>query len=443
MPWQHLVADIGGEYDPETGIPYYREVIVTVPRQAGKTSLFLSWQIHRCLNPRWEHPQRSAFTAQTGKDARDKWLDELFPLLRTSKLKPFITRIYEGMGNEYVKWKNGSIIRILSSSNSSGHSKTLHQATLDELWHDTDSRREQGLRPAMITIQDAQLLVCSTQGTEASVVLQRKVKAGRAAVAEDTGRGIAYFEFAAPEDWDPFDDESFYGFHPALCPDPPCRCGDGQWRHTITIDAILTERAGMELSEFTRAYGNIESSASDDRKIPQEVWERVQDPAAAPVGELRFGIDSSEDRASGAIISSGGGVIEVLEYRPGVGWMVDRASELALKWDGVVVLDGGGPVAYMTADLRKLGVRVEELGAAEVAEQCGRMYDDIADAKVTFSTRGPHWSHMDKAVAGLVTKPSGDRTVWSRAASTADICPFMAATVAWQPNANQGAFAIF
>lgn len=443
MPWQAMAADVGGEYDPVTGIPYYREVIVTVPRQSGKTTLFLSFQVHRCLSPRWRQPQRSAFTAQSGKDARDKWLDELFPLIRKSKLSRVVKQITEGMGNEAIRWKNGSLIRILSSSNSSGHSKTLHQATVDELWHDVDNRREQGLRPAMITIPDAQLLVCSTQGTETSVVLQRKVKAGRAAVAEDTGRGIAYFEFSAPDDWDPFDDESYYQFHPALCPDPPCRCGNGEWRHTITIDALLVERAGMELAEFKRAYGNIENSASDDREIPEEVWQRVQVPAAAPTGELRFGLDVLDDRSSGAITACGGGVIELIDYRAGVGWMVERAQELAEKWDGVVVVDEGGPARYIADDLAKLGVRVEGLGAADVAAAYGRIYDDIADGKVTFSTRGPHWEHMDKAVAGLATKPAGDRKVPSRVASGADITPFYAAMLAWRPSDVNGAFALF
>jgi len=171
-----------------------------VPRQTGKTTLFLAFQIHRCTAPRWSHPQRSAFTAQSGKDARDKWLDELFPLIRRSrKLKPLVRRIYEGMGNEYISFTNGSLIRLLSTSSSSGHSKTLHQSVLDEIWHDTDNRREQGLGPAMITIADAQVLVCSTAGTAASVVLDRQMELGRAAAREDSGHGIAYFEYSAPE----------------------------------------------------------------------------------------------------------------------------------------------------------------------------------------------------------------------------------------------------
>src|SRR6266702_3964125 len=259
MPHQREIAMVGGEIDRRTGLPAYRTVIVTVTRQTGKTTLYVSWQIHRCTAPRWEHPQRSAFTAQSGKDARDKWLDELFPLIRRSRaLRPLVARIYEGMGNEFIRFTNGSLIRLLSTSTSSGHSKTLHQAVLDEIWHDADGRREQGLRPAMITVADAQVLVCSTAGTAASVVLERKVEQGRAAVQEDSGRGIAYIEFSAPDGWDPADEESYFGFMPALCPAPPCRCGGGKWRHTVTMDAIRSERASMtEPGAFERAYGNI------------------------------------------------------------------------------------------------------------------------------------------------------------------------------------------
>lgn len=443
MPWQRLVAEVAGEYDPETGIPYYGEIIVTVPRQSGKTTLFLGFETHRCLSPRWQHPQRAVFTAQTGKDARDKFIDEIFPMIRNSPLNQFVDQIATGMGNEYVRWKTGSIIRLLSSSSSLGHSKTLHQATVDEVWHDTDDRREQGLRPAMITIPDKQLLICSTAGNAASVVLKRKRRLGRAAVKADTGRGIAYFEFSAPDDWDPYKQmELMYQFHPALCPDPPCRCGNGEWRHTVTMDALIGERDGMELGEFIRAYGNRDSEDIGERVIPDEVWGRVVDQSAAPTGQLRFGIDASVDRDAGAITAGDGKVIELLEHRPGVGWMTDRAAELALKWEGVVVLDGAGPIAYMAKDLREKGVQVQALQAAEVAQQCGRMYDDIADEKVTFARRGPLWGRMEKAVAGLAQKASGDRMVWSREASTEDISPFFAATLCWDPNAHPGAFFI-
>src|SRR6266508_5204234 len=37
MPWQRLVADVAMEVDPRTGRLVYGEVVVTTPRQQGKT----------------------------------------------------------------------------------------------------------------------------------------------------------------------------------------------------------------------------------------------------------------------------------------------------------------------------------------------------------------------------------------------------------------------
>src|SRR4051794_15767091 len=78
MPWQQMVADVGLELTAD-GNPAYREVIVTIPRQNGKTTLVLVWEIDRCFG--WGKRQSIAYTAQTGKDAREKLLDEQVPML--------------------------------------------------------------------------------------------------------------------------------------------------------------------------------------------------------------------------------------------------------------------------------------------------------------------------------------------------------------------------
>lgn len=414
MPWQQMVADIGCEIDPETGLPAYNEVIVTVPRQSGKTTLFLSWQVDRCLN--WGRPQRSVFTAQTGKDARDKWLDELFPLIEGSKLKGLVAHngINRGMGNEAIKWRTGSLIRILSTSSASGHSKTLDQAVMDEIWHDVDDRREQGLRPAMITRRDRQLLICSTAGTAASTVYNRKVEAGRRAAREDSGQGIAYFEWSAPDDWDPEDQGSWWTFMPAL-------------GHTIMPESIEQERLAMEPGEFRRAYGN-RPTAGVDLLIPLEVWQRVNDVNARPEGALRFGLDVAEDRASAAIVACGAnGVVELVDHHPGLDWVIARCNELCEKHKAKMALDFGGPAGVLADSIKA----AERLQGREVLQACGAMYDAIVDAKVTFRQDGA----FDAAINGAVKKVVGDLWAWSRKASMNDVTPLMGATLAYRPQA--------
>ncbi len=448
MPWQREIADVGCEIDRETGLPAYREVIVTVPRQSGKTTLYLTWQINRCLSPRWVQPQRSAFTAQSGKDARDKWLDELFPLIRRSRaLKPLVSRIYEGMGNEFIRFSNGSLIRLLSTSTSSGHSKTIHQAVLDEIWHDTDGRREQGLRPAMITIGDAQLLVCSTAGTAASVVLDRKVELGRAAAAEDTGRGIAYVEFSAPDGWDPADEDSYYGFMPALCPAPPCRCGGGKWRHTITMDAIRSERASMEAPEFARAYGNIpDLSGARSGRADLGSWAERADPRSQVTEPVALAFAVAPDSSTSAIAAGGRrgdglGHGELIDYRPGTAGLISRVLELADRWDPcVLVINPAGAAGAFEKELAERGFaavaagkdpspgkrRLQVVSMREYAQACGALADDV---------RNDRWRHLgqeplDAAAEGARTRPLAEAWAWSWKDSPADSTPLEAVTLA-------------
>ena len=450
MPWQRMVADVGGEIDPVSGLPAYREIVVTISRQQGKTTLFVSFQVHRCTSRRWAQPQRSVFTAQSGKDARDKWMDELFPLLRSSrKLKPLIRRIYEGMGNEYVAFRNGSLIRLLSTSTSSGHSKTLHQAVLDEIWHDWDFRREQGLGPAMVTIADAQKLSCSTAGTDRSVVLNRKVAAGRAAVEADSGSGMAYFEFSAPDGWDPLDDESYFGFMPALCPAPPCRCGvdDGGWRHTVTLDVIRSERdGGMEPAEFARAYGNVPVPGVAAAVAGIAGWAECADPGSRAEGQVALGFAVAPDGSSSSIAVAGRradglGHGELTEDpRPGTGGLVDRLDALWRKHDPcVLVVNGAGEAGALVPELGERGWvvvaggkpvpagkrRLHVTGSREYAQACGALAQDVVNDR---------WRHLgqeplDDAAESVLSRPLAGLRAWAWGGD-ADAGPAEAVTLA-------------
>jgi Phage terminase large subunit (GpA) len=440
MPWQRDAAEVGCEIDPETGRPAYRKVVITVPRQQGKTTLFLTWQLDRCLSPRWAQPQRSAFTAQSGKDARDKWLDELFPLIRRSrKIMPLVGRIYEGMGNEYIRFRNGSLIRLLSTSTSSGHSKTLHQAVLDEIWHDADSRREQGLGPAMLTIADAQLLFCSTAGNDASVILDRYVKLGRAAVGEDSGHGIAYIEYSAPDGWDPADEESYYGFMPALCPDPPCRCGGGKWRHTVTMDAIRSERVSMEPAEFARAYGNIpdrSGAAALWTVISEPAWADLADPESHPVPRVVLSAVFAHDQSAASVGLAGwrpDGLlhVEVADYRPGTAWAVPRLIDINARHDPLgVVVDEAGHESAIIKDLEAAGVPVIKVGTRGVTQAYAEFTEDAADSK---RLRHRNQADLNDALAVAVPRDVGDGgQAWGRRKSAGDISPVVSVTnAAW------------
>ena len=414
MPHQQRIYDVAFEIDPETGVFAYREVIVTMMRQSGKTVLILPVELDRCLM--WHERQRVIYTAQTGSDAREKLLTDQVPVIEASPMGSLVRQVYRAKGEESIRFKNGSSIELAASSKDAGHGFTVDVGVLDECWADEDDRREQAILPAMITRPWAQVWVTSTQGTDESTYLNRKTELGRAAALADKGSGIAYFEWSVPEDADIENPEVWWEYMPAL-----------GW--TIQPIAVAHALQTMEEMEWRRAFGNQRTRGMFERIIPDTQWAAVQSPIVevpqAP--GVVFGLDVHPERASAAICASDGKTVELIDFRPGTGWVRERVAALRDKYSGVFVIDGGGPALSVALDLEQDGAELHKLGNAEVAASCARMYDAIADMNVTFRSN----EVFDIAVSGLAKRPVGDRFVWARQVSTTDITPFVAATLAY------------
>jgi hypothetical protein len=426
MPWQQLVADVGSEYDRATGVPYYREVQVTVPRQAGKTTLVLTWKVQRCLG--WGKPQWIAHTAQTGFDARKKLIEDEAPMLQASPLAKTIKRVTRAAGQEAISFANGSRIDVLATSLQAGHGRTYHAGLIDEAFADTDDRREQALLPTMATHRDAQLMIVSTAGTESSTYLRRKVEVGRQAVADDVDSGVAYFEWSAPDDCDPDDPATWWACHPAL-------------GFTIDESVIAHARQTMSDGEFRRAFLN-QWTSTDERIIPVSAWDAVNSPKYAGTGAMTFGVDANDDRSAAAIVAvSADKVVEVVEHRAGLGWLAERCGEIDRKQGGSAVwaVDESGPTGSLVTELRRNVATLQTIKGAELSKASAAFYDAVADATI----RVRRHPSLDDAVAGAARRISGDAWAWSRKAGSTDSSPLVAASVALWVSEQTGAAADF
>jgi hypothetical protein len=418
MPWQQMIANIATEIDEETGKPAYREVVVTVPRQSGKTTLVLAWELHRTLL--WGGSQKVAYTAQTGWDARRKLIDDQAPLLMASPLRAAVEKVIRGAGNEAVIFRNGSRIDVLASTESAGHGRTVDLAVLDEAFADTDDRREQALLPAMATRSDAQLLVVSTMGTESSTYLNRKIDTGRAAIADDIGSGIAYFEWSADTGADIDDPATWWSCMPAL-------------GHTISEEVVRHARQTMSEGDFRRSMLN-QKTISDERVISLSVWQQVVRDDVEPRGVLRFGLDVSPDRSSAAIaVADDQGNGELVDHQAGVGWVVGRIVELCKKWDAPVAVDAYGPAGSLIEEISSCGVRVIRYSTREMTYACGSLFDRLSDAKVRIR-RHPA---LDEAAAGARRRTTGDSWLWARRDGECDVTPLVALTMAFDNQKEQ------
>jgi hypothetical protein len=226
--------------------------------------------------------------------------------------------------------------------------------------------------------------------------------------------GIAYFEWAIPEDADIDDPRSWWLGMPAL-------------GHTQTIAAVEHAKQTMTEGEFRRAFGN-QRTRSSERVIPEVSWRVACRDDVTPDGQLFFAVDVSPDRDWASVAVAGGDVVELIDHRSGVGWVVPKLIDLAAAHGGTVGLDARGPVGALIPELRAAGVPLVELGAGDVTQACGAFYDAIADGKVKIRI-GAHHQALESAVSSVIKQPVADAWRWARK-GLAPITPLMAVTIA-------------
>jgi hypothetical protein len=325
------------------------------------------------------------------------------------------------MGNESIEFLNGSRIVLLASSEDSGHGKTIHLGVKDELFADRDDRRDQALVPAMLTVETAQTVVASTMGTVESEPWNATVDRGREAVSRGQRDGMAYFEWSADPACDPDDPDVWAGCMPAL-------------GYTQTTHAVRHARQTLKLPEFRRAFLNITDDRRGEPVIPAEKWEACQDPYSKALDPVCFAIDVTPAHSHAAIAVAGRRAdglthIEVVpgDHRPGTSWVVPRVAELVAKWrPAMVALDPASPAGGLIADLTAAGVEVREVTTREHAQACSAFLDDVLENRLRH--RGE--AALTTAVDGADKRVVSDAWLWSRRASSVDISPLVAVTLA-------------
>lgn len=415
MPWQRFVLDVALEVDPKTGMLAYRRVILTVPRQSGKTTLLLALFAHRALG--FGEPQIMTYAAQTGVDSRKKFIDDQVPLLEKSALAPLF-KVRKTNGHEAVLWKNGSRHHISAGTEKSGHGPTLDLGVVDEAFAQVDGRLEQAFSPAMITRPQPQLWFVSTAGKPSDAWFRTKVEAGRELV--DGSEGTAFFEWSAPQDADPADPAVWRQCMPAL-------------GHTVTEDVIRAELAAFvaedKIGEFRRAYLNQWVEAERSQIIPAEMWDALSvgnQPPVAPVLSVEVALDRSRTTIGSAWLVNGKPHVEVFEDL-GTEWVVPRLAELVPRYQvPAVIVDGGSEAASLLDALEGARVPTARLTGADRAAACGAFYDAATNDGLTHNGDPA----LASALAAARWKDNEGTRVFSRRRSSGDIAALYAVTLA-------------
>jgi phage terminase large subunit-like protein len=411
MPWQRLVADVALEVDPATGRLAYRTVVLTIPRQCGKTTLLLAVWLQRAVS--WER-QNIAWTMQNAKDAREKWEDEHVPAIQASPLSRAVEKVRRQNGSEAVMFRNGSIQRLMASTTSSGHGKVLDLGVVDEAFAQPDDRLEQAMRPAMRTRPQPQMWLVSTAGDAASEWFHGWCDAGRAAVDEGRDGKVAYFEWSADPDADPGDPATWWSCMPAL-------------GYTVTEDAIQGEydqAVGRPdgLAGFRRASLNQRTTLRSNPVFPLHLWDQCVAIVERERSGLVWSVDVSPEQASASICvgwtrSDGLPQVQLVEHRPGVGWLPDRVSELRAAHGGCWLLDPRGASGSQAE-----GWPGRVVTPSEAKRACSEL-----EAAVREGALGHYGDEAVRvALDGAVKRPSEDGGwSWARRSTATDISPLV------------------
>lgn len=417
MPWQQYVLDVAFEH--EDGELDYRSATEVVPRQAGKTSKTLAIQVHRAvrMSKRLGMRQRSLYTAQRHSDARDKLLEEHYPIIEASPYGPFVREVRTN-GSEGLRWSNGSDHRVVAPTRKAGHGGSIDLVQVDEAFALESDDVEQGVKPTQITRRSPQMWVMSAAGDAKSTYLRSKVDIGRELARHGVQRGACYFEWSGDGlELDPADPKSWWLVHPAL-------------GFTIPESALAADFASMKLEEYCRAYMAMWPSSTKPRIVSEALWSACADPHSTCMDPVQFAIDVSPDRSMAAISAAGrradGALhVEVVRHENDTDWVVAAAAELLGRHrKSQLAVDTIGAAASLLPELERRKVPVRLLTTNDAARSMGLLLDKIKAGAL----RHRDQTSLNVALASADKRKIGDKWAWAR--GDADITPLVSATYA-------------
>jgi len=418
MPWQVAAAGLIGECDSR-GRLLHPLVVVTVPRQAGKTALLGAVMLHRCT---LRKQARIWYTAQAGVKASEQ-LREMMDAVALSKLSA-ITVAKRGAGHtalELPAWS--SRIKAHPPTADSLHGNQSDLNVIDEGWFFSEDQAAGlmgAITPTQATRRNAQTIIVSTAGTADSTWFHDLVDRGHA------GDGVCLIDYGVGPDVDADDFEAIAAAHPAI-------------GETQDISILTAARAQLSEGEFMRAYGNRRTTVRD-RLIPIEIVELATTTDDLPDGPVVFGAAVSFERDDVVIVAAvadpvdGVPVVEIVDRFDSTDGVAERLAALTDRHGGHVAIAPAGPAAYLADDAERADAAVTRVQPADLSASTTDFLDRIrrpmVDPAARPAVRLRAHPAFTSALDAAALQTSGDRVFLSRRASAASIAPVEAALLA-------------
>jgi phage terminase large subunit-like protein len=368
-----------------------RELLVTMPRGNGKTSLLSAlglWMLLSTRNP-------EIYCCAASRDQARLLLDIAKRMIRGSAdLEQRVTSRYSELR------ANDGYLKVIASDAPLAHGLTPSFVIVDELHEHRDAELYLAMATSLLKRPDAQMVTISTAGWDVAGPLGR-LRARALALphveregplTRAVGPSLAMLEWSAPEEWDGGDLEPVAAANPA------------SW---ITADALADQRQSVPDLAFRRYHANQWSSA-ESAWLPAGAWQAcVGEPRFADGERIWVGVDVGGERSATAVCWVNDALHVGCSIFQGDGAILDVADlvrALARRYHVVELAFDPWRAGQLAQELEREGmvVSVFPQSDARMMPASAVLFDAITEKRITL----PRSPELAQHAAGAIAKLS-------------------------------------
>ncbi len=429
-PQQLVIADALGAQNPD-GSPVASFMGILAARRSTKTTSAIAVALGRCA---LREGYQVAFTLATTRDkaaVRFKKdiamnLEILYPDEAT---RPF--KLRKSNGSEWITWPNGSMFQVITPSAEGFRSEAFDMILIDESGEASPEMSEDLLLGALATTDtrpDAQFVILGTAAAyRAGNLLWDVLERGRAGEA-----GVGIVEYSAYDPDRPLTAEDLEKWEAV---EPIVKAAHPGVGNLTKLETVKSRWQMLKPAAFMREYLSIFGQVGRAGGLfDLEAWSlgslSVQFPK--PASRFALALSVHPEQTSASLVAAwrvrGKARVLVLRNRPGVSWVAEEASKLAIKHGLPIVYDDN---AQTRAETDKMGRQRPRPKLAPAP------FKDVRTASALFQSelKAGNLQHynqeaMNEAIEATVKRASGGSILFGRRIFTDDITPVEAAALA-------------
>lgn len=432
-PWQCYVLRHGMGHDA-SGKWTASRVSCWVPRQNGKGAIIEALELY-WLFVLGEEVVHSAHENRTAKKAYIR-MERL--IRRTPELHALVKQYRQTNGERSIELHSGALLEYSTRSDTATRGFSTPKLILDEA-QELTADQIAAMMPTLSAMPNWQAWYFGTPPSDPTAWAYNLREDGQA------GRPrLAHFDWGADLDLEDaadkaktFDPETWYQCNPALGGRIDLETVETEVTPSGLGDLFGQERLGVWQPRATVGAGVIDPEHWQGLVLHEVIDRTMPRPA-----DTALGVVINHSRSYSAIVAvgpvkDGRFVVDVVDYRPGTQWLVERIAELRERWNPVAIaMQDKGPTASLLLDLEKAGIKPPEdperprrgdlavPWAQEIAAGYGMFIDAVTQKRLWHLDDAP----LNQAVREAGTRPLGSGTAWDYKVKSA--APLIGATQA-------------